>query len=358
MALALKSRYEVEIIGPSRSGGIWFPMKDIGIPIRPYPWKRYPFFISTIREMIKYIDADIMIACKLCPTSYGIALIKKWASRIPVILDIDDWELGFFYHSGFWGKVGRFFNFSNPNGLPYTWFLERFTNYADSIIVSNRFLQKKFSGTLIYHCRDTTVLDPENFDSDSIKANLGLEGKRVVMFLGTPRPHKGTADLFSAMEKINDPDVRLVIIGAESSIQSQIQSMKKNRDKVIILPKIPFKELPDHLSAADILVVPQKDTTDTQGQIPAKLFDAMAMAKPIITTPISDIPEVMSEHGYLVEPGNPEQLAKAIENIFANPEEARRKGQNARKRCQELYDLKVMEKELAFQIEKLITPQP
>ncbi|MZH15405.1 MAG: glycosyltransferase family 4 protein, partial [Nitrospinae bacterium] len=166
------------------------------------------------------------------------------------------------------------------------------------------------------------------------------------------------ADLFSAMEKIQDPDVRLVIVGADSSIQSQIHNMENNKDKVIILPKIPFKELPDHLSAADILVVPQKDTTDTEGQIPAKLFDAMAMAKPIITTPVSDIPEVMGEHGYLVEPGNPEQLAKAIENIFANPEEARRKGQNARKRCQELYDLKVMEKELTFQIEKLITPQP
>ena len=355
--MALKSHYEVEIIGPSRSGDIWLPMKDMGIPIRSYPWKRYPFFISTILEMIKDIDADIMIACKLRPTSYGIALIKKWASSIPVILDIDDWELGFFYHSGFWGKVGRFFNFSNPNGLLYTWFLERFTNYADSTIVSNRFLQNKFSGTLIYHCRDTTILNPEKFDSDKIKTKLGLKGKRLVMFLGTPRPHKGIPELISAMGKINDPDIRLVIIEADSSIQSQIQNMKNNKDKVIVLPKFSFKELPDHLSAADILVIPQKKTTDTQGQIPAKLFDAMAMAKPIITTPISDIPEVIGEHGYLIEPGNSEQLAKTIENIFANPEEARQKGENARKRCQELYDLKVMEKELIFQIEKLSSPK-
>ena len=211
---------------------------------------------------------------------------------------------------------------------------------------------------MIYHCRDTTIFDPEKFDSESIKAKLGLEGKRVVMFLGTPRPHKGTAELFSAIEKISDPYVRLVLIGADSSIQSQIQNMGNNKDKVIVLPKISFKELPEHLSVADMLVIPQKDTTDTQGQIPAKLFDAMAMAKPIITTPISDIPEVMGGHGYLVEPGNPEQLAKTIINIFANLEEAQRKGQNARKRCQELYDLKVMEKELSFQVEKLISRQP
>ncbi len=353
--MALSSRYEVEIIGPSRSGDIWFPMKDMGIPIRSYPWKRYPFFLKTIREMKKDIDADIMIACKLRPTSFGIALIKKWASNIPIILDIDDWELGFFYHSGFWGKVGRSLNFSNPNGLPYTWLMERLTGYADSKVVSNRFLQKKFSGSLIYHCRDTTILDPAKFDPDSIKSQLGLKGKRVVMFLGTPRPHKGTADLFLAMEKIIDPDVRLVIIGSDPSIQSHINNMTNNQDKVIIFPKIPFKGLPDYLSAADILVIPQRDTTDTKGQIPAKLFDAMAMAKPIITTPISDIPEVLGGHGYLIEPGNPDQLAKTIENIFANPEEAKLKGQNARKRCQELYDIKVVENELTLHIEKLTT---
>ena len=357
LAMALTSRYKVEIIGPSRSGDIWFPMKDMDIPIRSYPWKRYPFFISTIRKMIKDIDADILIACKPRPTSFGIALIKKWVSNIPVILDIDDWELGFFYHTGFWGKVGRFLNFSNPSGLPYTWLMEYFTGYADSTIVSNRFLKNKFSGSLIYHCRDTSKINPENFDKDFMKAKLGLKDKRVVMFLGTPRPHKGIEEVFSAMEKISDPDVRLVLVGAGLSVQRYIDNMKNNQDKVIVIPKTPFNELPHYLSAADILAIPQRDTTDTQGQIPAKLFDGMAMAKPIITTSISDIPEVLGGHGYLIEPGNSEQLANTIKFIFANPEEARLKGQNARKRCRELYDLKVIEKELTSQIKKLTSTQ-
>ena len=82
--MALSPQHEVEIIGPAKSGNIWYPMKNMGISIRPYPWKRYPFFISTIRKMIKEIDADILIACKLRPTSFGIAIIKKWASGVPV----------------------------------------------------------------------------------------------------------------------------------------------------------------------------------------------------------------------------------------------------------------------------------
>jgi glycosyltransferase involved in cell wall biosynthesis len=358
LAIALGSQYEVEIIGPSRLGDIWFPMKGMGLSISSYPWKRYPFFFKTIRNMVNNIDADIMIACKLRPTSYGIALIKKWISGIPIILDIDDWELGFFYHSGFWGKIGRFLNFSNPNGLPYSWLMERLTGFADSKIVGNRFIQKKFSGTIIYHCRDTSFLDPKNFDADDNKEKLGLQGKRVVMFLGTPRPHKGTEELFVAMENIYDPDIILVLIGADSSVQSNIAKMKNNQDKVIVFPKIPFNKLPDHLSAADILVIPQKDTTDTIGQIPAKLFDAMAMAKPIITTPIADIPEVLGGHGYLIEPGNPKQIAKTIQDIFSNPQDAQMKGENARKRCQELYDIKVIKKELTLLIEKLTINRP
>ena len=353
MAMALASKHEVEIIGPSKSGDIWFPLKDMDIPIRTYPWKRYPFFISTIRKMIKGMNADVIIACKLRPTSFGIALIKKLTSNIPVIADIDDWELGFLYHSGFWGKVGRFFNFSNPNGLPYTWLMERLIGFANSTIVSNRFLQNKFSGTLIYHCRDTSILDPEKFDSDSIKNRLGLKNRKVVMFLGTPRAHKGIQELFIAIEKINDPDVILVLVGADSSIQSHIDNMKSNQDKVVVFPKIPFKDLPEYLAVADILVIPQRRTTDTEGQIPAKLFDAMAMAKPIITTPISDIPEVLGENGFFIEPEDPDELANTIEYILSHPEEALLKGKKARERCKELYDLKVLEKELNLQIENL-----
>ena len=353
MAMALASKHEVEIIGPSKSGDIWFPLKDMDIPIRTYPWKRYPFFISTIRKMIKGMNADVIIACKLRPTSFGIALIKKLTSNIPVIADIDDWELGFLYHSGFWGKVGRFFNFSNPNGLPYTWLMERLIGFANSTIVSNRFLQNKFSGTLIYHCRDTSILDPEKFDSDSIKNRLGLKNRKVVMFLGTPRAHKGIQELFIAIEKINDPDVILVLVGADSSIQSHIDNMKSNQDRVVVFPKIPFKDLPEYLAVADILVIPQRRTTDTEGQIPAKLFDAMAMAKPIITTPISDIPEVLGENGFFIEPEDPDELANTIEYILSHPEEALLKGKKARERCKELYDLKVLEKELNLQIENL-----
>jgi glycosyltransferase involved in cell wall biosynthesis len=356
LASALATRHDVEIIGTSRNGDIWYPMRNIDIPVRIYSWKRYPAFFTTIFKMVREMDADIFIACKLRPTSFGIALLKKWFTGKPVIVDIEDWELGFYYHSGFWGRVGRFLNFSNPNGLPYTWLMEKLIGFADSIIVSNRFLQNRFTGCLIPHCRDTTILDPDLFNRQEIKKSLGLEGNRVIMFLGTPRAHKGMDDLIQAVENLDHPDVRLVFIGAEPSFQSQQSNSSSKQKKVVVLPKIPFDELPKHLSAADILVVPQRDTTDTQGQIPAKLFDAMAMAIPVIATHVSDIPEVLGGNGYLVEPGKPEELSRTLKYVLDHPEEAREKGLQARQRCIDLYDIKVMEEKLQNLIEIFVNP--
>lgn len=345
LAQALSGHYEVELVGPAKSNAVWAPLKDSNLPIKLFPWKRYPAFFSTIRDILKAADGDILFACKLRPTSFGIALLKKWQTGRPLLVDIDDWELGFFYHSGFWGRLGRFLNLSNPNGLPYTWLMEKLVGLADAITVSNRFLQSRFTGELVYHCRDTSVLDPRRYDPAKIRRKLGLEGKKIVMFLGTPRGHKGVEDLIESMKHVRTRDARLVIVGAG-------ENMAANHDRVCVVPKIPFAELGEYLSAADIVAIPQRKTSDTVGQMPAKIFDAMALAKPIITTPVSDIPEVLGDCGYFVEPGNPSQLAEMIDYIFEHEKEARLKGQKARERCVRQYDLKVMTNQLLYLVKK------
>ncbi len=48
----------------------------------------------------------------------------------------------------------------------------------------------------------------------------------------------------------------------------------------------------------------------------------MAMAKPIIATSVSGIPEVLDGCGWIVEPENPKQLAETIQYAFDHPVEA------------------------------------
>ena len=355
LAQALSGFCDVEIVGPSRRGDIWFPLRQTSFSVKNFEWKRYPFFVPVVQRILREIDGDVILASKLMPTSFGIGLLKKWVSGKPLIVDIDDWELGFFYHSGFWGRVGRLLNFSNPNGLSYAWLMERLVRYADAVSVSNQFLQNKYEGTLVPHCRDTSILDPNRFDSEAIKETWGLKGKKILMFLGTPRPHKGVDDLRMALEKIDDPDAYLLIVGADDPTFFGGAKWVAVRERVRVLPKIPFENLPEYLAAADILLVPQRQTTDSVGQMPAKLFDAMAMGKPIVSTRVSDIVEVLGDCGYLVDPGKPAQLSRAIQYILDHPEEARRKGQEARERCKRLYDIKVMEAKLRELIETVVS---
>jgi len=355
LAKALSRVYDVEIIGTSRKGGIWAPMRHSKIPVKEFPWCRYPKFSRIKKNILDAIDGNIILVSKLMPTSFGIGLQKKNSSGKPLIVDIDDWELGFFYHSGLWGKVGRFLNLSNPNGLPYVWWMERVVASADAISVSNQFLQKKFGGLLLPHCRDTTVLDPLKFDPDQIKEKMGFKDKKVVMFLGTPRPHKGLDDLLEAFKNIDNPNLSLLIVGAENQQEFLNRVDHLIRDRVVVLPKTPFQKLPELLSVADIIAIPQRRTSDSVGQIPARLFDAMSMAKPIIATRVSDIPEVLGECGYLIDPNKPSQLANSIQYVFDHFDEALIKGRAARERCKQVYDIHNLEIGLCGLVEQILS---
>ena len=181
LAQALSKYYSVELVGPAKQTHLWLPLQDLGLPVKRFPWKRFPAFSIVVRDMIDAIEGDILFACKPRFSSFGVGLLA--ATNKPLLLDIDDWELGFFYRARFWGRVGRFLNLTNPNGLPFTWLMERMVARADGITVSNRFLQNRFGGELAYHSRDTEVLNPAHYEPKIIRNALGLTGKKILMFL-------------------------------------------------------------------------------------------------------------------------------------------------------------------------------
>ncbi|NEQ21137.1 MAG: glycosyltransferase family 4 protein, partial [Microcoleus sp. SIO2G3] len=111
---------------------------------------------------------------------------------------------------------------------------------------------------------------------------------------------------------------------------------------IIQLPRYPLEMMPKIVSAAHIVVVPQRDSSETRAQFPLKLTDGMAMAKPILSTRVGDIPEILGNTGYLVDPGFPEQLAEKIKWIFQNLDAANAQGIQARKRCIKHYSIDTM----------------
>jgi glycosyltransferase involved in cell wall biosynthesis len=296
--------------------------------------RRYPRFARLWPDLLARADGDVLYASKPRPTSYGTALLARRQRRRPLLLDIDDWEVGFFRRAGAWGTLGRALNLGNPNGLPWTWLMERLAGRADGLTVASRFLQRRFGGTLITHVRDTAAWDPARYDRAETRARLGVGAERVVMFLGTPRGHKGVDDLVEAVGELG-AGVRLVLVGAD--LEGEAARRWAARPWVKLVGEIAFDEVPRYLVAADAVAVPQRATSDTVGQVPAKIFDAMALARPIVSTAVSMIPEILEGCGVLVPPGNVTALAASLRRLLDDPDGAAEMGRRARARCEQHY---------------------
>ncbi len=323
-----------------------------GIPIFTFPCQHHAGFFRAAQKLLPRIDGKIIYAVKPKPTSFGLALLKKLISHRPLILDIDDWEMSWYggdrysYQLNFKQFARDFLKRDGALRYPdhplYLQWLENFIDRADAITTHNRFLQKRFGGIYVPNGKDTSLFSPENYDPEASRRKLGLADYRVLMFPGAPRPYKGLEDVLIALDRLAQPDLRLAIVGGSPYDNYDLELMEKWGQWIIKLPKYPVEKMPEVVSAAHIVVVPQRDRPAAIAQFPLKLTDAMAMAKPILSTRVGDIPEILEDTGYLVESNAPMQIAETIELIFANLELANAKGKQARERCLQHYSIEKM----------------
>ncbi|MBI4610682.1 MAG: glycosyltransferase [Candidatus Rokubacteria bacterium] len=353
LARLLAPRYEVEVVGPCFGGGLWPPVQDGPIRYRSVAGSRYPRFVTRLPELLALADGDLVYASKPRPTSFGVGLVKRALARRPLILDIDDWEVGFYYRAGLWGRVGRFLNLANPNGLPWTWLMERLVGRVSVRTVASRFLEARFGGSLIPHVRDTEAWRPGKHDPSPARRRLEVRGEKVVMFLGTPRDHKGLDDLAEALGRLGRPDVILALVGTDPD-SPPARRLASRTPALRCVRAIPFVEVPHYLEAADVVAVPQRRSSDSLAQVPAKLFDAIALGRPIVSTRVSMIPEILDGCGLLVEPGDPDALAQALAFLLDHPEEASALGRRARARAEERYSFAVARRVLLPLIERTL----
>lgn len=336
LAKALERKYDVEILGTlwDREGrGVeppWIHFHDVGVPIRSVIGKPWPGFVLTALRLLKRINGDIIIACKPRPASFGIALIKRLISGVPVVLDVDDDEIAITQATY---RRGRWLNIGHPNQLRMTRYLRRYRHRADAAIcVSDRFC-REYDGVIAPHGRDPAEYDPIKYDGTKIRHAHGiLDADHIVGFIGTPRRMKGIHVLIDALIKLDRPNVKLMIVGADPNASYTRPIEEQGGNRVIMIPPVPMKQVPGYIAASDLIVLPQTNGPLTSGQMPAKLTEAMAMAKPIVASAISDIPRYLDGCGILVPPEDPDELARQIGWVVDNPEEAKGLGRRARER--------------------------
>jgi glycosyltransferase involved in cell wall biosynthesis len=364
--------FDVEIVG-FRFGQSLYSAIPETIPIRVVEATQYPQFFGSIAQLLPQIQGDILYAIKPQPGSFGVALLKQWLdarqfsfgrnrTRKPLILDIDDWEMSWHGGDSFrynWQPRQVLRDLLKPTGAllrpdhpVYLQTMERLIDRADAVTVHTSFLQKRFGGVFVPNGKDVDLFDPQHYDPETCRAKYGLSGYRVLMFPGAPRPYKGLEDVLTAIDLLNQPDLRLAIVGGNPYDDYDEQLKQQWGRWLIHLPRQPADRMPELIAAAHLIIIPQRNTAATQAQFPLKLTDGMSMAKPILSTRVGDIPQILGDTGYLVDPGSPEQLAAQIIHIFAHPAEAIDRGQRARQRCKENYSLEAMSRQLTLVLQE------
>ena len=333
IAAALSAHYDVEVLGLLLSGdAVYAPFRDRFDYrcIRCAPL--LPAVLAAAPRLARRATGDVLYACKPLFSTLLPAVLAARRSRAPVLLDVEDDE----WHSrsvdDAAGARGRLRALADTHRLEAR-LAHPLARRAAAVTVATRVLQARYGGTLLRHGPDEAVFDParpELRDRAALRRRLGLPaGRRLVLFAGMPRPHKGFDVLVDALALPEAEGWDLVVAGGRAPEGHASASPATRLHDVGALPNA---EMPALLAAVDAVAVPQRDVPFARSQLPAKLLEAMAMGVPAVATRVGDLPEILGEtRGWVVPAAAPTALARALAAIAADPDEAARRGAAARR---------------------------
>ncbi|HEX3031852.1 MAG TPA: glycosyltransferase family 4 protein [Bacillota bacterium] len=204
--------------------------------------------------------------------------------------------------------------------------------WCDRLITVN---EEDRQQALKYHISDpdsvTTVyngIDTRPFDG--VAPSPGEKPCLLVGMVARLAPSKAPLDFVRAAALVlnHRQDVKFLLIG-DGPLQSELEfevSLLGLRDRILFTG---FREdVPNLLADLDVFVL----TTLWEG-LPISLLEAMAMAKPVVSTRVRGPREVV-EHGvsgYLVPPGDTLAMSEAILELLENPALCFRMGQAGRR---------------------------
>ncbi|GAM10721.1 mannosylfructose-phosphate synthase [Geobacter sp. OR-1] len=149
--------------------------------------------------------------------------------------------------------------------------------------------------------------------------------KNILMYLGSLYRIRGVDFLLEsyavACQRSNDT-VLLVLARTDNHEETTALSRRVEElriaDRTIIVPGLlPKKSVHEYLMAADAIVIP---FILVPSDMPIGALEAMALGKPVITTNVDGMPEMVRNRGIVVRPGDKEGLASAMNSICRHEE--------------------------------------
>ncbi|RLF57528.1 MAG: hypothetical protein DRN25_06420, partial [Thermoplasmata archaeon] len=172
----------------------------------------------------------------------------------------------------------------------------------------------------------------QGIDGQEIRKKYGIEkDDKVLFFVGWLYHFSGLKEVAVELSKIGRDDLKLFIVGDGDAYQDllKIREVYGLEDRMIMAGRQPYDLLPQFLAASDICLLPAYNNEIMRDIVPIKMYEYMAMGKPVIAT---KLPGIMKEFGngngvtYVDKPED--AVRKAIELIENG--EVKREGEKAR----------------------------
>jgi glycosyltransferase involved in cell wall biosynthesis len=130
------------------------------------------------------------------------------------------------------------------------------------------------------------------------------------------------------------PQLRLLAIGAGDYLNEihRLVTELHLQDRVIFKGMIPIEELPRMLRTADLGLVPNRESSATHLMLPVKLLEFAMMGIPAIAPRLKTVEYYFGDGSVrFFQPGDINDLAGAIEQLYRSPELRRSYAEKARK---------------------------
>lgn len=182
-------------------------------------------------------------------------------------------------------------------------------------------------------------VDLEAFGKEPVESDFrrrhGLEGKVVFGYVGTHGMAHGLETLVRAAALVREEaGVAFLMVGAGAE-RSRLMALKAEMglENLVMLDHQPRHDLPDILSSIDVSLVLLRRSDAFLRVIPSKMFEAMAMSRPIILGVDGEARRIVDqgEAGVFVEPEDHVGLAAMVRRLAQDPVLRARLGENGRR---------------------------
>jgi len=176
--------------------------------------------------------------------------------------------------------------------------------------------------TVIPNAVDINAFTMGTEPDESLRRELGLEGKTVLGFIGSFYAYEGLPLLLDALPKLlaQLPNVVLLLVGGgpdEKCVQAKISAHDLG-DKVVCTGRVPHQEVQAYYGLVDIFVYPRLPMRLTELVTPLKPLESMAQGKIVVASDVGGHRELIRsmENGYLFKAGSVGDLTGMLLRIL------------------------------------------